>query len=362
MDTTTEITVIVEGHHRSQAFFVEDRYWDVPLHEIRDILAAHELDLPPQYKFITNSKNLIATPAEQSVTLKKLMTDAQPSDESTDSHQKTETRTIHIAPLLSKTRKCGKGTDFPGYTTFKSEDGASFQFCEEADQQDRGSETSQPNENEESPSYGSPRCPMHSFRHVFMNLHDKLDWKMLIKVLMFFMFLLTCLLFLLTVMVHLLTSIVNPQELLAPWTSHGLRDSQDLSNLKLKMSELEISTRFELQDLRKRLTDLEDMYLRDLKLVSEDSKVLKNQQSQMEASVKSAMVDISLRLDHLTGQDFQGRKGRDVKPSRDDEFTAALDNMEEESIGKEENERQEDHGKEKYKKLKKKNKKNKAGQ
>ena len=42
-----------------------------------------------------------------------------------------------------------------------------------------------------------------------------------------------------------------------------IKQSDDLSKLNLRMSELEMSSKFELQDMRKRLNDLEDMYLRD---------------------------------------------------------------------------------------------------
>jgi len=323
MDGETEITVIVDGRSPNQALFLEDKYWGMPLRDIRDVLIAQNLSLPTQYKFLTKSKNAISTPAEEKITLKRLM-DGQKMTELSSETQISDGESmeiidksiklpeIHIVPVRPR-RKSARGmsdetqqTDAD--TTF--EENADFpnplnsDETEYHDQDERnhpaGNEnggSSSQSSNTDNLNNGS-RCPMAKLNRVLYSLLgtngnmaacplDLINWKFILKALFGLMFLLTSMLLVMVMTLYTLytiTCFMSPLDMASTMNlggMSGIKQSDDISKLNLRMSELEMSTKFELQDMKKRLNDLEDMYLRDSKLLIADVSGVKEKVSQM---------------------------------------------------------------------------------
>lgn len=68
-----EISIVVSGRSPNQAFFLENRLWGMPLKCLRDLFQAQDISLPTEYKFMTNAKNVVSVPAEEKISLRKLI-------------------------------------------------------------------------------------------------------------------------------------------------------------------------------------------------------------------------------------------------------------------------------------------------
>ena len=237
MDEEAEITVIVDGRTPNQALFLEEKYWGMPLRDIRDVLTAHNLSLPSQYKFLTKSKNAISSTAEEKITLKRLM-DGQTSETQSSTVQLSDGETmevidksnklpqINIVPVRPKRNsrgRCDTDQQTDADCTFEENKESPNQSQPEETEDQDGGRFSIPTENENGDNFSqgfsdpsnAARCPFDKLnRLLFPRLCranggntsgcplDMINFKLIFKALFGVTFMLTTLLMLMIITLY----------------------------------------------------------------------------------------------------------------------------------------------------------------
>jgi len=247
MDSDTEITVVTIGKETpNQALFIQEKHLSLTLQEIRDVLASQSLSLPSHFKFMSCSRNIIAIPTEQRITLKKLI--------GQDDKGKPNIQ-MFIYSMRSKNRKANAS--------------------EELQNEDIGSDATNQGDIEGSlqgpkGNAGSGRCIRLSFGRKALDAQEEnplwtvngschiegsnSNWKVLFRALIAGVIVLIAGLLLLWLTLFLVTCIMGVFHNEIP----GFHtESDDVMQMRMKMGELEVSYRYDIQELKTRLDDID---------------------------------------------------------------------------------------------------------
>jgi len=216
---------------------------------------------------MSSSKNIIAIPTEQRITLKKLIG-------IDDNHNDAANAQLLVCSMRSKKRK--RKTRADDREDLQNDDIGS-DATNEGDVE--GTATGPgPQRAAAQPTRESSRCPMQSFNRVLFNTREgnapftggcpiqMLNWKVLFRALVGFSIALIAMILLLLLTFYSLTCIMS-MSINAPGI---MPDSDDVIKMKMKIGELEVSHRYDLQDLKSRLDNIENQATAHSKRMAEN--------------------------------------------------------------------------------------------
>ncbi|GFR95084.1 hypothetical protein ElyMa_002683800 [Elysia marginata] len=278
----TEVTVKIRNKNLGQALLLKQEEWDLSLSEMRDILKAQEVELPTEYRFLTGNGNVVSTILENNIIFRDVVeqepfAEIKKDDTSLHSAEERVVPQFMIVPV----------EELPGHSV----------------NQDAGKECPFINK---LPFFAGARGTLPCMRNVF-NIHTLLKMAFILTCLLFLM------IFVLTLCLHLLFGvgqvgglaghgILGGSLLYQQHYAAGSVDQEAITSLKVKISEVEVANRFEIQDLKRKLTELEDMYLtqfRELEAVKKELAAATAARSTSANELSGQVDDLGLRLSEV---------------------------------------------------------------
>ncbi|CAL1541686.1 unnamed protein product [Lymnaea stagnalis] len=315
----TEVTVKIWQRNINQALLVDEKEWGIKLSELRDLLTIQGLEVPNDYRFLTCSGNIVSTTLEQTIEFKDILTSTAPL---TSSQRKTESDGTLKAEELNEQLK--NGLKFAGQICLFQTDGTPdpLHHCA-CSMNIPGSLSASPS----GPSHGienenlnigqeQPQdplaskvneechgCPALMLKNCCPFLYDALKPKRLLKALLILPIILIVLMAALTLTLHMIFGITGSLSHNAGFSSFLTKPSESDSemwiNMKVRLSEIEMANKFEIQDVKRKISELEDLYLRDLEVQRRELTLIKNRQVDGESTYGQKLENMSARLDKL---------------------------------------------------------------
>ncbi|XP_059140512.1 uncharacterized protein LOC131928466 [Physella acuta] len=286
MENDEEVTVKIWKRDITHALWVTKNERQQSLTELRNIIKKQGLQVPENFCFLTAAENVVSIAQESTLTLEKISLGIENPHTLDTETKRGYDFTIHSLWLVdaSEDNRSGCST-----TSITSEQTKMLQSEKQ--------EKSQTQNNEHND-------PKSKFRLSFSSaeLYDMIKPMAVLKIFIISTFTLLILMVILAYSLHIMIILTGGMWNLfssSPLTSQE-GESEMLMNLKMKLSSLEMSSQLELQDVKRKLSELEDLYIVDIEVLRKELASLRRGQTEHEKKTDDVMGTISMRVNSLT--------------------------------------------------------------